>query len=234
MALRKKYQRGGVTGASATNVMNNIMAQQKRQQLLGLQDMWKQYQKRKWAEGVDALNMQDVYGAGGSKGGGLLGNLLGEALWGGDEPWMDVTYGFPLANKALDYFGMGNISANLNPLLEAVTTAGLSYGGSKLARGKAPEVSPPTWEEFIAESGFDPGDSKFHPSMLAAIKSGALIDVTAFDEMEAMETGDDDLTDILSAFSDMAFFSELRGDDKWMQSIIDMFDYTPISEMTSS
>jgi len=210
MALRRKYQKGGVAGVGST--ISRIQANQERQRLASIQELWNQFQRNKLAEGMEAASKQDAYAATGSKIGGGLFQLLGNALWGGDDP-----------NYSPELFGL-----DLNPLLQAGSSlvgAGLgSWGGRELVDLPA----APTFDEFAGEKGIDLS-GKYHTGLKSLLKTGAAGDTSAFEDKMAVQTSGDTLSDILGAFSDMAFFGEL-GSENWLKDIMAMFEPTATSD----
>jgi len=111
-----------------------------------------------------------------------------------------------------------------NPLLKAGTTALGSGLGSWLGTALAPDVAKLSWADFAKDREL--GDSRFHKGSRSRLKSGALSDEDLFSSNIDKSKRSQDLENILGAFSDMAFFGELEGDD-WLQDILDMFSPKP-------
>ena len=195
-------QRGGLTGTNVMNTMDAIKANQKKMQLRSIQELWNQYQRNKRAEGLEAESLGELYRAGGSKiggGAGTLGGMLLEDKWGTDS---ENNWWSPLVKPAASLLGSG---------------VGLLAG-----RYLSPEIPELSYEDFKIKEGINIGDSKYHRGLKSGLETIAESDVEAYDtKIDSLTTGDN-LADILTAFSDMAFFSELTNED-WLDNILAIF-----------
>ena len=82
----KRYQSGGLTGQGIMNVLAGLESGTELNRIKSAEQAWRDYQmQRKLQTEKDLIARQRGQAIGG-KGGGFMASMLGNALWGGDQP----------------------------------------------------------------------------------------------------------------------------------------------------